>query len=84
MLRRFWDRYKLTIVLEAMPGDLLQSRIFRETQKRFLKITELLKIKGVKWERRNHKTEKQVGENLYTKPEAADADDSSMSETITS
>ena len=65
MWRRFWDRHKLTIVLEAMPGDLLLSRIFRETQKRFLKITELFKIKGVKWERRNHKTEKQIGENMH-------------------
>ena len=82
MVKRFWLRHKLKIMLEQMPGDLLISRIFKELEKRFLHITDILKIKGVKWERRVHEGKKKVAEHLYTDANAADQDKDNLPATV--
>ena len=67
MQARFWGRHKLVSPLQKMPGDTLLSRLWRELDKRFLHITDLLRIKGVAYERRAQARDKKVGDNLYAK-----------------
>ena len=80
-VQAFWDRHKLMPVLSKMPGDLLISRLTKEIEKRFLHITELLKIKGVLWERRSNTSRQKVGDNLYTDV-APDQQDEVRPETV--
>ncbi len=74
LLAAFWERHKLLTPLKKMPGDLLISRIFKELEKRFMHVTDLMKIKGVIWERKAETTKEQVGEHLYVErtPEQQD------------
>ncbi len=62
----FWDRYHVSPPMEKMPGDMLISRLAKELEKRFLHVTDLMKIKGIVWERRSETIKEQVGDNLYT------------------
>ncbi len=64
--RIFWARHKITIHIKKMPGDLLISRIVKELDKRFMHVTDLMKIKGVIWERQSESKKEKGGENLYS------------------
>ena len=74
MRRAFWSRYRIKIHISKMPGDLLLSRISKELEKQFLHVTDLMKIKGVVWERQSEAKKEQVGTNFYTdvRPENQD------------
>ena len=74
MRRTFWTRHKIRIHITNMPGDLLLSRLSKEIDKRFLHVTDLMKIKGVVWERQSESKKEKIGDNLYTeiRPEGQD------------
>ena len=64
-----------------MPGDLLISRIVKELDKRFMHVTDLMKIKGVIWERQSESKKEKVGENLYSE-RTPDQQDEERTETV--
>ena len=67
MHEAFWNRHRLTTPVTKMPGDLLISRLWKELGKRFLHQTDLLRIKGVMWERTSETTKKKAGRTFITR-----------------
>ena len=51
------------------------SRLSKEIDKRFLHVTDLMKIKGVVWERQAETKKERVGDNLYTELRPEDQDE---------
>ncbi len=49
--------------------------MYKELDKRLLHITDLLKVKGVAWERRSNPKDKALGDNLYTRELPVDQDE---------
>ncbi len=75
-IQAFWDRHRLNAPIKKMPGDTLISRTSKEIERRFLHVTDLMKIKGVIWERRAETKKEKVGEQLYMErtPDSQDED----------
>ena len=82
MHEAFWNRHRLTTPVTKMPGDLLISRLWKELDKRFLHQTDLLRIKGVMWERTSETTKKKAGENLYYEVTPEQQQDEAKAETV--
>ena len=74
MILRIWARHKVKFPSDQMPGDLLLSRVVRELERRFLHVTDVLKIKGVDLERRAQAKKQEVGKGLTFTQDAQDTE----------
>ena len=81
MIARFWHRHKISFPTDEMPGDLLLSRVAREMERRFLHLTDVLKVKGVDVERRAQTKKTDIGKGLTYTAEAKELD-ASRPETV--
>jgi hypothetical protein len=69
----FWKRYKAKYPVEVTPSDQLLSRCYREMDKRLLTVYDVWKVKTLLHQVTSTKKRKQVGTDLYTFEDDADA-----------
>ena len=70
---QFWKRYKMKYPVEVTPSDQLLSRCYREMEKRLLTVYDVWKVKSLMHQVMTTKKRKQVGTDLYTFEDDADA-----------
>ena len=70
---QFWKRYKMKYPVEVIPSDQLLSRCYREMEKRLLTVYDMWKVKNLMHQVMTTKKRKQVGTDLYTFEDDADA-----------
>ena len=70
---QFWKRYKTKYPVEVIPSDQLLSRCYREMEKRLLTVYDVWKVKNLMHQVMTTKKRKQVGMDLYTFEDDADA-----------
>jgi hypothetical protein len=70
---QFWKRYKAKYPVEVIPSDQLLSRCYREMEKRLLTVYDVWKVKNLLHQVMSTKKRKQVGTDLYTFEDDAEA-----------
>lgn len=70
---QFWKRYKARYPVEVIPSDQLLSRCYREMEKRLLTVYDVWKVKNLLHQVMTTKKRKQVGTDLYTFEDEAEA-----------
>jgi len=70
---QFWKRYKMKYPVEVTPSDQLLSRCYREMDKRLLTVYDVWKVKSLMHQVMTTKKRKQVGTDLYTFEDDAEA-----------
>ena len=70
---QFWKRYKARYPVEVIPSDQLRSRCYREMDKRLLIVYDVWKVKNLLHQVMTTKKRKQVGTDLYTFEDEAEA-----------
>ena len=70
---QFWKRYKVKYPVEVIPSDQLLSRCYREMEKRLLTVYDVWKVKNLMHQVMTTKKRKQVGTDLYTFEDEAEA-----------
>ena len=70
---QFWKRYKAKYPVEVIPSDQLLSRCYREMEKRLLTVYDVWKVKNLLHQVMTTKKRKQVGTDLYTFEDEAEA-----------
>jgi hypothetical protein len=70
---QFWKRYKAKYPVEVIPSDQLLSRCYREMEKRLLTVYDVWKVKNLLHQVMTTKKRKQVGTDLYTFEDDAEA-----------